>query len=156
LLSGKLVIHRIQFSDHANAAVLKPNEYRLAYDKGISDMKAYFSEMGIRADLVDEMMRYSSDEGHVLTRKQIDNFGLSQQNPYRYEQEKSRWIGRCGKDWWELKKIVDSQVKLKCGIAKIEDGNVVPDMSAMDKCIDGLMEPLYSNCGLKWPTLRSE
>lgn len=116
-IEGTVAIHRIQFGNHAVAATLNQEQYRKTYAQGMDQIKSYLKEMGIRPDLADEMMRYSSDEAHVLSSPEIKYYGLNQINPFYYEQRKSKTIAECGQEWWDTFQIVLRLADDKCGEA---------------------------------------
>ncbi len=116
-------------------------------------MRIYLKEMGIRPELADEMMRYSSDEAHILTSDEIEFYGLNEINPYVYEQEKSRWIALCGQEWWDVKQDAEKIANDKCGywnfLEKLKHGGQIVDIKKQQECRRSILEPLYKICGIK-------
>lgn len=153
-IEGTVAIHRIQFADHRVAASLNQEQYRKIYEQGMDEIKSYLKEMGIRPDLADEMMRYSSDEAHVLSLPEIKYYGLDQVNPYYYEQGKSKVIADCGQEWWDTWQILRRVADEKCGALPelpkdptLEDRLQWPTrVDSYMKCIDGILGPLRKMC----------
>jgi hypothetical protein len=141
---GKLVIHRPSLVNHSIVANLDQEEFRKLYDQGIHDIKVYLQEVGIRPELAAEMMRFSSDEAHELSLKEIAYYGLDQENPYKYEKNKSWWIARCGQDWYDLRQSLLKSLPVECPINQMTG-------EERDRCWHSVMDPLYRVCGLELP-----
>ena len=138
---GKVGIHRMSFMG-LKSSKLVPEEYRKIYDSSMDNLKLYLSELGISTQLAEDMMRYSSDDIHILSNNEIDSYGLSKDNPYNYELKKSKEIARCGEDWYKTKLVLNEVASSRCAANKLKSN----DADVGWRCIDEIMLPHYKTC----------
>jgi hypothetical protein len=73
-------IHRPYFVPSAGQTI-SSEEVSSAYNIMLKNIRAYFGEMGISKRLADDMLATEPENVHVLTREELDKYGLSRLDP---------------------------------------------------------------------------
>lgn len=98
---GDVGIHR-PFGSEISVESLSYPEYLKKYETLTPVMKQYFSKYGVSPALVDAMNVVPSDNIKILSKHEMESFGLGFSNVAAKEFTKASTIQKCGQNYYEL------------------------------------------------------
>jgi hypothetical protein len=79
IVFGSVAIHRPFLQDDAST---NPDEQKARYKALESKIKQYLDEMNVQPALYDDMLRVSSAQARVLSKSELERYGLSGRDPF--------------------------------------------------------------------------